>query len=277
MIKNYDIRYGFELEGYFDSAWINDVGIESYHSGEPIKSLNNYRLESDGSLCGHYAGLHPAEFISPILEYSRFNDDMDILRSMLKDVRIKTDDTTGLHVNISLVNRNIKNTWTLGRIKKARSEFLEKTKNDRYFRSYAKEIKRYKDITSNGRYQEFNLSHDNYIEWRSVNVVTDDLEVIIRTIKTAIECIKMTLNSKMESETYLIQYDNTYVDDCDYYECTKSVDFADLVIRRINNYIFTTSRTSYFHVNGIRRRKTFSSTCEPVVLFSNYERSNPSV
>ena len=123
-------RYMSDIQNNFDITWphwttsndgeadINEVAqnfehavgrpvkaSQNYHSGSvqrPSKSQQHYVVEPDGSLDGDNSGDTGLEFVSPPLPLSELLSDLQKVKKFADTYDCYTNDSTGLHINISV-------------------------------------------------------------------------------------------------------------------------------------------------------------------------------
>ena len=82
----------------------------NYHSGSvqrPSKSQQHYVVEPDGSLDGDSDGDTGLEFVSPPLPLSELLSDLQKVKKFADTYNCYTNDSTGLHINISVPNYSL--------------------------------------------------------------------------------------------------------------------------------------------------------------------------
>jgi len=82
----------------------------NYHSGSvqrPSKSQQHYVVEPDGSLDGDESGDTGLEFVSPPLPLSELLSDLQKVKKFADTYNCYTNDSTGLHINISVPNYSL--------------------------------------------------------------------------------------------------------------------------------------------------------------------------
>lgn len=92
----------------FENAIGRDVrASDSYHSGStlrPSPTQIRYVVEPDGSLEGDNPGDRGLEFVSPPLPLDEILSDLNKVKQWAKEYGCYTNDSTGLHINISVPN-----------------------------------------------------------------------------------------------------------------------------------------------------------------------------
>ena len=92
----------------FENAIGRDVRASgSYHSGStlrPSPTQIRYVVEPDGSLEGDNPGDRGLEFVSPPLPLDEILSDLNKVKQWAKEYGCYTNDSTGLHINISVPN-----------------------------------------------------------------------------------------------------------------------------------------------------------------------------
>ena len=97
----------------FENAIGRDTyAADSYHSGgtlRPSPSRIRYVVEPDGSLEGDNSGDRGLEFVSPPLPIDEILSDLNKVKAWAKEYGCYTNDSTGLHINISVPNYSREN------------------------------------------------------------------------------------------------------------------------------------------------------------------------